>query len=147
MIKKTTLSDISHCNFNELLFYLTLSLIFLNLILAQKHLESKTWAASGVTGRKKAVLCHLLLLNSSLFPADYNLLSKISFRFKDFDVIAQCCWFLFIKVALKISLIVHGLVLSLPVTKNSSTPIRDKKQAITLNRAEWRQRMEAFTFN
>lgn len=66
---------------------------------------------------------------------------------KDFDVIAQCCWFLFIKVALKISLIVHGLVLSLPVTKNSSTPIRDKKQAITLDRAEWRQRMEAFTFN
>ena len=126
---------------------LTLSLIFLNLILAQKHLESKNWAASAVTGRKKAVLCHLLLLNSSLFPADYNLLSKISFRFKDFDVIAQCCWFLFIKVALKISLIVHGLVLSLPVTKNSSTPIRDKKQAITLNRAEWRQRMEAFAFN
>ena len=66
---------------------------------------------------------------------------------KDFDVIAQCCWFLFIKVALKISLIVHGLVLSLPVKKNSSTPIRDKKQAITLDRAEWRQRMEAFTFN
>ena len=54
-------------------------------------------------GTKKAVLFHLLLLNSSLFPADYNLLSKISFRFKDFDVIAQCCWFLFIKVALKIS--------------------------------------------
>ena len=126
---------------------LTLSLIFLNLILVQKHLESKTWAASAVTGRKKAVLCHLLLLNSSLFPADYNLLSKISFRFKDFDVIAQCCWFLFIKVALKISLIVHGLVLSLPVTKNSSTPIRDKKQTIALDRAEWRQRMEAFTFS
>ena len=125
---------------------LTLSLIFLNLILAQKHLESKTWAASAVTGRK-AVLCHVLLLNWSLFPADYNLLSKISFRFKDFDVIAQCCWFLFIKVALKISLIVHGLVLSLPVTKNSSTPIRDKKQAITLDRAKWRQRMEAFAFN
>ena len=108
------------------------------MILAQKHLESKTWAASAVTGRKKAVLCHLLLLNSSLFPADYNLLSKISFRFKDFDVIAQCCWFLFIKVALKISLIVHDLVLSLSVTKKFKYSYLGQEA----NHSPWQSRME-----
>lgn len=120
---------------------------FLEFDFGTKTLRIQNLSSISSNRQKKAVLCHLLLLNSSLFPADYNLLSKISFRFKDFDVIAQCCWFLFIKVALKISLIVHGLVLSLPVTKNSSTPIRDKKQAITLDRAKWRQRMEAFAFN
>ena len=140
-----TLSDISHCNFNELLFNTVIN--FLEFDLGTKTLRIQNLSSISSNRKKKAVLCHLLLLNSSLFPVDYNLLSKISFRFKDFDVIAQCCWFLFIKVALKISLIVHGLVLSLPVTKNSSTPIRDKKQAITLDRAEWRQRMEAFAFN
>ena len=108
------------------------------MILAQKHLESKTWAASAVTGRKKAVLCRLLLLNSSLFPADYNLLSKISFRFKDFDVIAQCCWFLFIKVALKISLIVHDLVLSLSVTKKFKYSYLGREA----NHSPWQSRME-----
>ena len=140
-----TLSDISHCNFNELLFNTVIN--FLEFDFGTKTLRIQNLSSISSNRQKKAVLCHLLLLNSSLFPADYNLLSKISFRFKDFDVIAQCCWFLFIKVALKISLIVHGLVLSLPVTKNSSTPIRDKKQAITLDRAKWRQRMEAFAFN
>ena len=120
---------------------------FLEFDFGTKTLRIQNLSSISSNRQKKAVLCHLLLLNSSLPPADYNLLSKILFRFKDFDVIAQCYWFLFIKVALKISLIVHGLVLSLHVTKNSSTPIRDKKQAITLDRAEWRQRMEAFAFN
>ena len=136
-----TLSDISmNCCFNTVIN-------FLEFDFGTKTLRIQNLSSISSNRQKKTVLCHLSLLNSSLFPADYNLLSKISFRFKDFDLIAQCCWFLFIKVALKISLIVHGLALSLPVTKNSSTPIRDKKQAIALDRAEWRQRMEAFTFN